>query len=351
MVNRREAKKIARKARRTYLSTSTCSLTILKPFQEVFDLVDDDVLKAVMGLEAGVFSKGSTCGVVTSGALTLAMLMDSKLSEWKTEDEIKLHALIKNYLTWFQENHGSTICREITELDFWKSEDLSKLSKPRNLFRELAQTYNSAKYVHSIMDIEPKIESKPDSEFPSKFHCAKQVLEKIRNETTIGNSTVERISIALDGGVGLQGGACGAMTGAVMALSLHLAKNIRESNVYRNMKDLQASPQKLTEQKSFDDFSLKLINGVVSNLKEIDEVICSIVENWSLDRIAVIDRNILRVAIYEMLHEKDIPLKVSIDEAIEIAKSLGQKDDTPKFINGVLGKFLNSITSESKNKS
>jgi transcription antitermination factor NusB len=97
--------------------------------------------------------------------------------------------------------------------------------------------------------------------------------------------------------------------------------------------------------KTFDEFSLRLINGVTSNLKEIDRVICSTVENWSLSRIAVIDRNILRVAIYEMLHEEDIPLKVSVDEAIEIAKSLGQKDDTPKFVNGVLGKFLNSISS------
>ena len=118
---------------------------------------------------------------------------------------------------------------------------------------------------------------------------------------------------------------------------------------------LGKDPEELIEndrlnEKSFDDFALRLINGVVKNLKEIDEVICSIVENWSLDRIAVIDRNILRIAIYEMLYEADIPLKVSIDEAIEIAKSLGQKDDTPKFINGVLGKFLSSISQENKKK-
>ena len=104
-------------------------------------------------------------------------------------------------------------------------------------------------------------------------------------------------------------------------------------------------------EKSFDDFALELISGVDSNLKEIDDVICSIVKNWSLDRIAVIDRNILRVAIYEMLHENDIPLKVSVDEAIEIAKSLGQKEDTPKFINGVLGKFLNRISNANDKKS
>ncbi len=100
--------------------------------------------------------------------------------------------------------------------------------------------------------------------------------------------------------------------------------------------------------KIFDDFALRLIAGVDSHLKEVDNIIRGIVENWSLNRIAVIDRNILRVAIYEMLYEEDIPLKVSIDEAIEIAKSLGQKDDTPKFINGVLGKFLNEISKDKK---
>ncbi|MHA1511765.1 MAG: C-GCAxxG-C-C family protein [Promethearchaeota archaeon] len=245
---------MARKARRVYFSTNLCSLTMIKPFQEAFDLVDDDVLKAVMGLEGGVFSKGSTCGVVTSGALTLAMLMDSKITEWKTEDEIKLHALIKNYFTWFHEKYGTTLCREKTGLDFWKSSDLAKLSRPNNLFKDLAHTVGSAKYLYSIKDLEPEIEINHDSDFSNKFHCAKQVLEKIRNETNIGNSTVERISVALDGGVGLQGGACGAMTGAVMAISLHLAKNIRKSSMLSNMKDLRESPKKLNEQKSFDDF-------------------------------------------------------------------------------------------------
>jgi len=100
--------------------------------------------------------------------------------------------------------------------------------------------------------------------------------------------------------------------------------------------------------KVFDDFALRLINGVEGHLEEVDNIIKEIVENWSLNRIAVIDRNILRIAIYEMLHEDDIPLKVSVDEAIEIAKSLGQKDDTPKFVNGVLGKFLNRITKDQK---
>jgi N utilization substance protein B len=97
--------------------------------------------------------------------------------------------------------------------------------------------------------------------------------------------------------------------------------------------------------KKYDQFTLRIIKGVDKHKKEIDSMIMDIVENWSLERIAIIDRNILRLAIYEMLYEDDIPLKVSVDEAIEIAKSLGQKEDTPKFVNGVLGKILNNINS------
>lgn len=97
--------------------------------------------------------------------------------------------------------------------------------------------------------------------------------------------------------------------------------------------------------RKYDQFALKLTKGVDRYRKRIDEMIMDIVENWTLERIAIIDRNILRVAIYEMLYEDDIPLKVSIDEAIEIAKSLGQQEDTPKFINGVLGKILDNIGS------
>jgi N utilization substance protein B len=95
--------------------------------------------------------------------------------------------------------------------------------------------------------------------------------------------------------------------------------------------------------KKIDEFALELVIGVNKNRKAIDEEIVGVVENWTIERIAIIDRNILRVAIYEMLFEKDIPLKVSVDEAIEIAKSLGQKDDTPKFINGILGRILTNI--------
>jgi N utilization substance protein B len=101
-------------------------------------------------------------------------------------------------------------------------------------------------------------------------------------------------------------------------------------------------------QKRIDEFTIKLIVGVEKNKLEIDNQIRNVVENWTINRISVIDRNILRMAIYEMLYEEEIPLKVSVDEAIEIAKILGQKDETPKFVNGILGKILTNLNLNKK---
>ena len=104
----------------------------------------------------------------------------------------------------------------------------------------------------------------------------------------------------------------------------------------------------LSFQKRIDEFTIKLTVGVEKNKTEIDNQIRQVVENWTINRISIIDRNILRMAIYEMLYEDDIPLKVSVDEAIEISKMLGQKDETPKFVNGILGKILTNLNLNKK---
>ncbi len=86
------------------------------------------------------------------------------------------------------------------------------------------------------------------------------------------------------------------------------------------------------------EFSLILVKGVMSNFSEIDKVIRNYTNNWSLERITNIDRNILRMAIYEILHLKNIPKSVSINEAVELAKKYGTKSSS-SFVNGVLGKI------------
>lgn len=86
------------------------------------------------------------------------------------------------------------------------------------------------------------------------------------------------------------------------------------------------------------DFSDDIVLGVCHNMKRIDSVIAESATNWELDRMAVIDRNILRLGAYELLFMEDIPPKVAINEAIDIAKRYGDKD-SGKFVNGVLDKI------------
>jgi N utilization substance protein B len=86
------------------------------------------------------------------------------------------------------------------------------------------------------------------------------------------------------------------------------------------------------------DFSLMLIDGVIKNLSTLDSVIKKYVKNWEIERMAVIDRNILRMAAFEIIYLEEIPPKVSINEAIELAKRFGDID-SPRFVNGVLDKI------------
>ena len=83
-------------------------------------------------------------------------------------------------------------------------------------------------------------------------------------------------------------------------------------------------------------FIFREVNGVLRNLKKIDDIINKYSTDWSIDRMAATDRNILRLATYEIIYCEDIPISVSINEAIEIAKKFCE-DQSYKFINGLLG--------------
>ena len=83
-------------------------------------------------------------------------------------------------------------------------------------------------------------------------------------------------------------------------------------------------------------FARELVNGVIQHLAEIDQKIRSFAPAWPLEQMPAIDRNILRLAIFEILVDNKVPVKVAINEAVELAKTFGS-DSSPKFINGVLG--------------
>lgn len=99
----------------------------------------------------------------------------------------------------------------------------------------------------------------------------------------------------------------------------------------------------------FDDggFSKELIIGVMKNLEAIDQDIIDHAPEWPLDQITIVDRNVLRIGIYEMKFDSEIPAKVAINEAIELAKTFGG-ESSGKFVNGVLGTIYKEILESEK---
>jgi len=100
-----------------------------------------------------------------------------------------------------------------------------------------------------------------------------------------------------------------------------------------SFEDLQKSKSNTRE------FATRIFRGTVDHLAEIDEMIVAQADNWRLSRMAVVDRNIIRMSVYEFLHEHDTPKLVIIDEAIEIAKKFGTQKSS-QFINGILDGIL-----------
>ncbi len=90
------------------------------------------------------------------------------------------------------------------------------------------------------------------------------------------------------------------------------------------------------------DFLTDLVEGTIAHQAEIDWKISQYLRGWTIGRLANVDRAILRLAGYEMMYRDDIPIKVTLNEAIELAKRYGT-DDSPKFINGVLSSLVKDL--------
>ncbi len=101
-------------------------------------------------------------------------------------------------------------------------------------------------------------------------------------------------------------------------------------------------PPPSVEETAMRVFAEPLIRGTLEHRAAIDEHIIKHAQNWDLHRMAVVDRNVLRLAIYEMLHREDIPPVVSINEAVDIAKKFST-EDSGKFVNGLLDKVKGEL--------
>ena len=138
--------------------------------------------------------------------------------------------------------------------------------------------------------------------------------------------------------------------------SRHLSRSIAMQSFYEwDFSDKKGDLEKIVEKniKEFgpglEDSGLvwQIVDGVVKHIKELDKVIEKAAPEWPIDQINIVDRNVLRIGLYELLYadKEEVPSKVAINEAIELAKTFGGESSS-KFINGVLG----TIYKETNNK-
>lgn len=113
----------------------------------------------------------------------------------------------------------------------------------------------------------------------------------------------------------------------------------------------QASPSQIIDgglalqddAEKLNNYAISLVYGVDAHRAGIDACLNQVSDNWSLDRMPMVDRSILRLAVYEMLYVDTVPVSVTINEAVELAKDFGGEDDSSRFVNGVLGRIAKLI--------
>ena len=122
------------------------------------------------------------------------------------------------------------------------------------------------------------------------------------------------------------------------ALSLLYSSDIMESDAAKLIDD-GVFPEDI----ELSEYAESLVRGVTEHRAEIDERLSATSENWSVDRMPVVDRALLRLAVYEMVYVDDVPISVAINEAVELAKTYGGEDESSRFVNGVLGRIARSM--------
>jgi C_GCAxxG_C_C family probable redox protein len=204
----------------------------------MIDKPNNQLLKAYTGLEGGVVASGSTCGVVSGGAMGLAISHYEDLMINGLPAQVGMLSLIGDYVKWFEDSYGSSYCRERSGLDFYKAMGQIRLLIPGDkIMKCMWHIRGAIRQLYSYHKRElPYVNINNSEDEDEPIHCAEKVLMGIREQTRIGNENLEQLSFIFDGGVGLQGGVCGALAGAIMGVNLLVGLNIRDTSYYQSLK-------------------------------------------------------------------------------------------------------------------
>ena len=199
---------------------------------------EDKLLKSFTGLEGGIVATGSTCGVVSGGATGLALSHYDEIMEKGTPAKVGLLALIGEYVKWFEENFGTSFCKERTGVNFYTTRgQLRYFLFGDKVGRCLWHIRGAIRHLYDFRQKElPIMKMQPYEAQDKPIHCAQAVLAGIKEKTGIGDDLLEQLSFVFDGGIGLHGGACGALAGAILGVNLLMGMDVRDMRYSQTFK-------------------------------------------------------------------------------------------------------------------
>ena len=232
---------------------------------------EDNLLKSFTGLEGGVVAAGSTCGVVSGGAMGLALSHYDEIIEEGIPAQAGLLAMIGEYIKWFDDRYGSSLCRERSGVDFYTTRGQLRYFVPGDKVAKcLWHIRGALRYMYSFHQTAlPRLEMGLGENQDEPIHCAKLVLEGIKEETGIGDDLLEQLSFIFDGGIGLQGGACGALAGAIMGINLVMGMSVGDMKYSEILKAFTVGHKNLlSDTPVAEPESFSVGKEIVSNFKK-----------------------------------------------------------------------------------
>ena len=232
---------------------------------------EEKLLKSVTGLEGGVVASGSTCGVVSGGAIGLALSHYDEIMEKGIPAQAGILALVSEYVKWFEDNFGTSFCKERSGVDFYTTWGQLRYFIPGDKVSKcLWHIRGAIRYLYSFRQNElPLMEKQSDERHHEPIHCAQRVLKGIKEQTGIGDDLLEQLSFVFDGGIGLQGGACGALAGAILGVNLIMGLNVRDMKNSEILKAFAVGHKNLLINKPVEKPEpFNVGKGIVKNFRE-----------------------------------------------------------------------------------
>lgn len=232
-IGRAEVSRTARKRILTYANCNQCTLSTQRDY---LGSENDLLMKVNCHLEGGCFSTGSTCGVVSGGCQSLALRHMDDLNGGDPRKMAAFHGLLKEYTDWFKGSFGSAVCRERTGCKLDTLAGLNAYLLGGRLLRCFVHAGRAARFL-AYLEERPLGEEDP-GEVDEPEHCSVEVMRRLREATGAGDEYLETLYIAMNGGVGLSGGLCGAAAAGLVPIAWRYGLDPETVGIFANVKGL-----------------------------------------------------------------------------------------------------------------